>query len=298
MNGKLPKVSQPAEPHEKLRRPCMPHPAEATVLAPAVLGDEQAESSEKLGAGVFQRSFAVLEYVVRAGRPVTPADIAEHLDLPKPTVYRMIEQFEAQGLLHRRFSSKGIAIGPRLADFAFDILRSSVQYGPRRLILNALVSEIGETCNIGTLEGSEIVYFDRVEATHWPLRLHFHIGSRVPLYCTAIGKLFLAFLPERQRASMLSRLDLQRVTPHTITTLSGLEAEIGSIRREGLSVDREEYLLGVVCLAAPIFNARREITAGIAIQAPAARMPSADAYRHRGALLVAARALGESFTFD
>ncbi|MGH7187646.1 MAG: IclR family transcriptional regulator domain-containing protein, partial [Acetobacteraceae bacterium] len=79
-------------------------------------------------------------------------------------------------------------------------------------------------------------------------------------------------------------------------TLPALEAELEQIRRDGLSVDREEYLAGVVCLGAPVFNGRGEILAGIAIQAPAARMPIADAYRHRAALLAAAHALGESFT--
>lgn len=245
--------------------------------------------------GVFMRSFAVLDYVVRAGRPVLPADIASHLDLPKPTVYRMIEQFEAQGFIHRQFMSRRIAVGPRLTDFAFDILRSSVQYAPRRQILSNLVAEVGETCNIGALDGGQIVYFDRVEATHWSLQLHFHTGSRVPLHCTAIGKLFLAFLPGPKRAMLLDQLELGPFTATTITTMTVLEAELDQVRREGLAVDREEFIAGVVCLAVPIFNARQEITAGIAIQAPSARMPISDAYRHRLALQAAARAISESF---
>ncbi len=249
-----------------------------------------------LGIGVFQRSFSVLEYVVRAGHPVAPGDIAEQLGLPKPTVYRMIESFEAQGFLQRLFASRRVSVGPRLADFAFDVLRTSIQYAPRRTILNALVAEAGETCNIGTLEGGEIVYLDRVEAKHWPLRLNFHIGSRVPLHCTAIGKLFLAFLEERQREALLTTLELPEFTSNTITDRAALDAELRRIKDAGLSIDREEYTAGVVCVAAPILNARGEMQAGVAIQAPAARMPPEDAYRHRDALLEAARALGESLT--
>ena len=244
--------------------------------------------------GVFQRSFTVLEYVVRAGHPVAPGDIAEQLGLPKPTVYRMIESFEAQGLLQRQFASRRVSIGPRLADFAFDVLRTSIQYAPRRNILNALVGEVGETCNIGTLEGGEIVYLDRVEAKHWPLRLNFHIGSRVPLHCTAIGKLFLAFLPEAQREALLARLDLSGFTANTLTDRAALDAELKRIVAEGLSIDREEYTAGVVCIAAPIFNVKREVQAGVAVQAPAARMSPEDAYRHRDALLDAARGLSQS----
>ena len=253
------------------------------------------EPDDRLKVNVFQRSFAVLEYVVRAGHPVAPSDIAEHLHLPKPTVYRMIESFEAQGFLRRQFASRRIGIGPRLADFGFDVVRASIQHAPRRSILNALVAEVGETCNIGTLEGNEIVYLDRVEAKHWPLRLNFHIGSRVPLHCTAIGKLFLAHLPASQREKLLSAMDMTALTPHTIVERARLETELQAIAADGLSVDREEYTIGVVCVAAPIFNKKGEIQAGVAIQAPAARMSVADAERHREALLQAAREIGASF---
>jgi DNA-binding IclR family transcriptional regulator len=245
---------------------------------------------------VFIRSFAVLDYVVRAGRAVLPADVASHLGLPKPTVYRMIEQLEAQGFIQRQFMSRRFSTGTRLTDFAFAILHSSIQYAPRRQILSKLVEEVGETCNIGALDGSQIVYFERVEAKHWSLQLNFHVGSRVPLHCTAIGKLFLAFLPAPKRAILMDQLELGPFTATTITTVKALEAELDQIRREGLAVDREEFIAGVVCLAAPIFNDRHEIAAGIAIQTPSARMPISDAYRHRVALQKAARAISESYS--
>jgi IclR family acetate operon transcriptional repressor len=263
------------------------------LIMPLPVRDETSTKTDDR-LGVFQRAFTVLEYVVRAQHPVAPGEIAESLGLPKPTVYRMIESFEMQGFLQRSFGSRRVGIGSRLTDFAFDVLRGSIQSAPRRTILNGLVAEVGETCNIGTLDGGEIVYLDRVEAKHWPLRLNFHIGSRVPLHCTAIGKLFLAFLPERQRESLLSSLDLPGFTAHTITEGAALEAELQRIAAQGLSIDREEYIAGVVCIAAPIFNAKREVQAGVAIQAPAARMTAEDAWGHRDALLEAARGLSQS----
>lgn len=271
------------------RKPAQVVPAAEAAAHPHGTADEKPENNS-----VFMRSFAVLNYIARAGRPVLAADIAAHLGLPKPTVYRMVEQFQAEGFLNRQLSSRHIVIGSRLTDFGSDILRGSVQYAPRRQIMNNLVAEVGETCNLGALDGSEIVYFDRVEATHWPLRLHFHVGSKVPLHCTAIGKLFLAFLPEERGRSLVAGADLKPFTASTITTASALDAEIDIIRRDGLSIDREEYLAGVVCVAAPVFNARHDITAGIAIQAPAARLPMSEVHRHRVVLQNAARALSES----
>lgn len=248
-------------------------------------------------SGILQRAFAVLELVARRGVPLTPADIAEGLSLPKPTVYRLLESLERQGLLCRQFGAKRVTLGPRLIDLAFGTLRTSVQYGPRRAILESLVRDCGETCNVGALDANEIVYLDRVEAKHWPLRLHFSVGSRVPLYCTAIGKLFLAFLPVRQRLTLLDGLQIETYTPNTLTSREALEAELEEISKSRISVDREEYLAGVVCVAVPVFNARGELRAGIAIQAPAARLPVAEAKRHRDRLLQAAGELGGSFDF-
>jgi DNA-binding IclR family transcriptional regulator len=248
-------------------------------------------------AGALQRPFAMLEFIVSKGAPVAASEIAEVLNLPKPTVYRMIDSLEAQRLLQRQPGTKRITLGPRLVDLAFDVLRASVQYAPRRMILESVARDCGETCNIGALDGGEIVYLDRVESQHWPLRLQFGVGSRVPLHCTAIGKLFLAFLPNRQRRALMEGLDLRAFTANTLTTRAALEADLGRIRGELLSVDREEYLVGVVCAAAPVFNARGELRAGIAIQAPAARLPTTEASRYRDRLLRAAQELSKSFDF-
>ena len=87
-----------------------------------------AETNDKTGA--LQRPFAMLEFIVRQGAPVAPGDIAESLGIPKPTVYRLIENLEAQGLLQRQFGAKRVSAGPRLIDLAFDVLRASVRTLP------------------------------------------------------------------------------------------------------------------------------------------------------------------------
>ena len=259
--------------------------------------DAVAAEAPEQGGGVFQRSFAMLEAIVRSGVPLASGEIAEMLGIPKPTAYRMLEGFERQGLVRRQFGSKRVTVGPRLTDLAFDILRASVQYAPRRMVLDGLVRSVGETCNIGTLDASEVVYLDRVEAKHWPLRLQFGIGSRVPLHCTAIGKLFLAFLPARQRRELLAGLDLCPMTAATLTDKQALQAELAAIRARGLSVDAEEYILGVVCVAAPIFNSAGQIRAGIAVQAPSARLSKEQALGLRDKLIAAAGQLSTSFEF-
>ncbi len=242
-----------------------------------------------------ERSFAILEYVARAGGPVSVTDIMEHLDLPKATAYRLADWFEVRGLLTHEPGRKRLVIGPRLTTLAFDVLRASVHQAPRRAILQTLVEEVGETCNIGTLDGTEVVYLDRVEAGHWPLRLQFGIGSHVPAHCTAIGKIFLSLLPARQRRRLLSCLTLRRYTDHTITDHDAFAKELEVIRTNQFATDNQEFLAGVVCIAVPILSPRGEIRAAVAVQAPEARMTIEDARRHVPSLRLAASRLSTSF---
>ena len=163
------------------------------------------------------------------------------------------------------------------------------------VVLQRLVHTLNETCNIGTLLNGEVVYLDRVEAEHWPLRLHYTVGSRVPLHCSAIGKLFLALAAASRRRRLLQSLELRRFTDSTITDSARLETELRQIRKEQVSFDREEYLVGVVCMAVPVIGKNGEMLAALAIQAPQARMNVQTARRRRPALQHAAAELAEIF---
>jgi IclR family transcriptional regulator, acetate operon repressor len=273
----------PAAGPKSAARPPEAHPPDGTVQ----------RSPDKLSATA--RSFAILEHVALARSPVDVIDIIGALNLPKATAYRLVDWFVTQGLLSREPARKRLVVGPRFTRLAFGALVASMRDASRHVILQRLVSTINETCNIGTLVNGEIVYLDRVEAEHWPLRLQFTVGSRVPLHCTAIGKLFLALAPARQRRSLLGSLALKRYTEHTITSGTRLEQELKLIRKEGVSFDRQEFLVGVTCVAVPITGADGDILAAIAIQAPEARMPLDVARRHLPALRRAAIEFATTF---
>ena len=186
-------------------------------------------------------------------------------------------------------------MGPKLTRLAFGVLGATQENAAAHVVLQRLVQTVGETCNIGTLINGEVVYLDRVEADHWPLRLQFTTGSRVPLHCTAIGKLFLALAPALRRRRVLQCIDLKAHTERTITRLDALESELRAIRKEQVSFDREEFLIGVVCAAVPIIGRNGEILAALAIQGPEARMNLESARARLPALRRAARDLAEIF---
>ncbi|MFZ0610574.1 MAG: IclR family transcriptional regulator [Xanthobacteraceae bacterium] len=241
------------------------------------------------------RTFAILDLVARSAAAVEVASVIEELALPKATAYRLVDGLVSSGYLAREPVRKRLTVGWRLTDLAFGAMRASMRDCGRHALLRRLAHQVSETCNIGVILNGEIVYLDRVEADHWPLRLHFAAGSRVPLHCSAIGKLYLALLPARRRQRLLASLELRRFTNTTITDRSRLEAELKQIRKEHLSLDREEYLDGVVCVAAPVVGRNGEMLAAIAIQAPEARMTVAKAREHLPALRSAASELAETF---
>jgi len=241
------------------------------------------------------RTFAILDFVAQAPAAVEVSSVIETLALPKATAYRLVDGLVSSGYLAREPVRKRLTVGSRLTDIAFATLRASMRDSSRHALLRRLAHQVNETCNIGVILNGEIVYLDRVESEHWPLRLHFTAGSRVPLHCSAIGKLHLALLPARRRQRLLQSLELKRFTNSTITERSRLEAELRQIRKERVSFDREEYLAGVVCVAVPVIGRNGEMLAAIAIQAPEARMNVQTARGHLPALRRATEELTETF---
>lgn len=234
------------------------------------------------------RLLQMLELVASTGEPQSLADVVRLSGQPKPSVHRMLQQLEAGGLLARGADARRYAITPRLIRFAETVLRASSSTGIRHTLLRQLVADVGETCNLTALSGSEVFYIDRVE-TAFPLRMDLRAGSRVPLHCSASGKLFLAHLPRAQRDRLLDGLPLDRYTAHTLDTRERLEAELERIRREGHSEDAEEFIDGMVCVAVPVRDdPEGPVRCAVALQAPAVRMSLDGAIQQLGKLRRAA----------
>ena len=226
-----------------------------------------------MSGSTLERAIALLERVARAGRPVSLAVLTEELDLPKTTVHRVLQQMEERGLVRRDMGRDRYVVGARLSRLAFDALKASFFATPGHAILEELVNELGETCNIGVLEGRSVVYIDRVEC-NWPLRLQEQSVTHRPAHCTAIGKLLLAYRPARARQAFSQRGPLQRFTETTITEPEALEAEFKRIRAQGHAINDQEYQLGLIGIAVPVTDADGEVTAGLALHAPIARLPA------------------------
>jgi len=236
------------------------------------------------------RAVALLELIAAADAPPSLEELTRDSGLPKPTVYRILGLLMRGGLVQREAFQKRYAIGPRMAALSLLVQMRSPQRAQRHAILSRLVEEIGETCNFTMLDGDAVVYLDRVE-TPEKVRLHMDIGSRVPLHCTASGKLFLAHLPPSQVRTVLGTVPLKRYTERTVTSVEVLERELQKIRASGISTDTGEYLPGSVCLAVPVADPRGRICAAIAVHGPAPRMTLKRGYEFLPAMRRAAAAI-------
>lgn len=249
-------------------------------------------SVEQDGAqsGPFSRMFSLLELIAGKDDFVSLQLLARESGLPKPTLHRMLSTCVREGLLIRQPDRRLYGTSPRLRGFAETLLTHAIQSGARRAILRALVAELGETCNITTLASGEVLYLDRVETAE-PLRFHLGPGSRVPAHCSASGKLLLGQLSQSARRKLLLHAPLEEFTDATITSFEALEEEIRLCAEQGFAVDREEYIVGLVCFAVLVPGPRGRSAQCVAVQGPSLRLTAADSDRFVPALRRAASRL-------
>lgn len=221
------------------------------------------------------RVLNVLERVAAASHPITTSQLATRLQIPKATLARLLEKLVANNFLRTLPGERGFVPGQRATQLALSTLGNSAFKRDCRAILRALVQAIGETCNLTAFEEDRVMHLERVE-TQEPLRLHIEPGSRHPLHCTAGGKLFLACMSRLERTDTLNRLTLTRMTPRTLTDRAALEAELDKLFAQGLGLDNEEFIHGMVGIAVPVLTDTKRVSVALVCHSAIARAGVAD----------------------
>jgi DNA-binding IclR family transcriptional regulator len=249
------------------------------------------EPAAELGGDTpTMRLIALLEVIAAKDQRYSLQALVEETGLPKPTLHRMLQQLESAGLLQREGDGRHYGTGTRLRRLAENLLLNDTHHGARHVVLRHLVEEVGESCNITALSGSEVIYLDRVE-TAAPLRFYLHPGSRVPAHCSASGKVLLAQMTAAQRQRLLAHAPLEKYTAKTLTDLAKFEKEIKRVQADGYALDDEEFLPGLLCLAVLVPSPAGLSNLCVAVQAPIMRLTAAKAKQLLPALQRAALAL-------
>ncbi len=225
----------------------------------------------KYNITALQRGLRLLKLFTQSERGLTTMQVARLTGLPVSTVHRFLINLEASGFLN--CSANGVyhlglacfAVG-QAALGQLDIRRLSLPY------LLDLNQQTRETIHLTVRHGLTAVYVEKIDSPEH-LRIHSRIGAAVPLYCTAVGKVMLAYMPDHEREQVLHQLDLKRMTANTAGSLQELQTELQRVRKNGYACDLEEHELHIRCIAAPIRNHDGAVHSSLSITAPVVRMP-------------------------
>ncbi len=249
------------------------------------------DGSDKSGAiPTNLRLLLVLEEMARIGVPVTPTELNQSLNLPKPTIHRLFATLEEEGFIQREIDGRSYSPGARLRAMSAGILSSLRIRTARVAILSELAEQVGETVNLALPDRDAMIYIDRVE-TKWPLRIQLPVGTRVPFYCTASGKMYLSTLNRRHLKSYLEATVFEARTPATLISADAVLEEVGRIRERGHSTDDSEFMEGMIAVAVPVYGTEGRLVSTLSFHAPESRLPLRDAVEHVAVLKEAAMKL-------
>jgi len=217
------------------------------------------------------RVLDVFELFAKWGRSMSHSEIAEHLDIPKSSLSQLLHTLVLRGYLEFASDNRNYQLGK-----SFLMLVNQKQ-GTRDLkdlalpVLQELTQACGESSALNVLEGDEAVVSVTVLGPH-RLVSHMREGDAAPLYATSGGKVLLAFLSPDQRDAYLARVQIRKVLPNSIGSVAALRAQLVQVRKEGVGYSMEEYTLGIVGLAVPVFvNTNAPAVAALNVAIPAAR---------------------------
>jgi len=206
------------------------------------------------------RAFDILEKLSSNPKGLPLTDLSNRLSLHKSTVYRILSALQERRYVEKEGTT--YKLGLEFIHLASQYLNSLELKTEAEPFLKELSGKTGQTVFMAIREKDEIVYIDKVEQFN-SLRRYSIIGTRQPLYCTSLGRAFLMNESDDDLSKTLSRLTLERRTPHTITRPEELMELLRDFRNRGWTEDNEENETGVRCAGAPLFDYRGKVAAAI-----------------------------------
>ncbi len=212
------------------------------------------------------RGLAILS-AFRSGRPLLGiSELAREVGLTRSTVHRYVATLASLGYLEQDAITRKYRLGPRVLDLGFSAINSMELREISAPHLQQLSDETGRTVNMAILDGVDIVYIERCRTSQDGQReidLNLHVGSRLPAYCTSMGKVLLAFLLDDERERLLNEIDFSARGPNALSDRRSLAAELRRVREEGLAVNNEELAYGLRSMAAPVRGQTGDVVAAI-----------------------------------
>ena len=242
------------------------------------------------GTAAFSKFMHVMQLVADAEAAPNVTALMHASGYPRPTVHRIVAALLAEGLLVESPGSATLVLGPRLIQLASRSWSGSALRLAAVDELKRLRDLTGETVHLAVPSGRAMVYIEKLESPS-AVRMASRIGSSVALYSTAVGKAYLAALDDAAFGALVRGLPMPRHTPHTVTALPALRAQVRQVRARGWSVDEEENEAGIHCYGAAICGAGGEPVAAVSVSTLVFRRQDDPERAYVAPLLAACRAI-------
>ncbi len=220
-------------------------------------------------------------------------DVARALELPKSTTSELMSSLADQRLLSRTTSKGRYRLGWRLFELSQTLLDTTEFRLGARKVMKELVECWEETVHLAVLDGAQAVYVEKLQPTPGIKIWISRAGARLPAHCSGVGKVLLAHSEWEHVAELLEHQGMPTLTPNTITDLDVLADELERVRERGYAYDHEETLVGLCCVAAPIYDPRGTVVAAVSLSVPDYRFHPAKS-NYTAAILDAARRISEN----
>lgn len=198
-------------------------------------------------------------------------ELSKRLKLHKNNVFRLLATLESRGYIEQNKATENYRLGLKSLELGQTFIKQMGLLRQAKPILEKMVERSNETSYVVIYKEHHVVYLDVVE-TNLTVRVVSRVGSRLPAYCTASGKVHLAFMTDEELEDLLPKINYVAHTATTITSAQDMKKEIELVREQGYAFDDEELDLGVRCIAAPIRDYTRRIIGAISISGPTMRI--------------------------
>jgi DNA-binding IclR family transcriptional regulator len=225
----------------------------------------------------LDKGMEIIELLAAQPRGLAVAEIARALGFNASTTHHLVATLRRRGFLDQDPETRVYRLGYRLVSLVNEFISEADIYAVGAGPIRALRDASGDTAYLTVLQDREIFVVFEATGSHPVQTRRPRPPGQIVLHGIASGKTLLAHLPDERRRALVAEMPLARFTPNTITTPHELEAELAAIRAQGFALDREEWLLGLACVAAPVFDRH-----GTCVATASVAYPAVQAERHEG----------------
>ncbi|WP_419760324.1 IclR family transcriptional regulator domain-containing protein [Acidisoma sp.] len=219
--------------------------------------------------GGFMKGLRIIEAFDTDHSRLSISDVSRATDMDRATCRRLLLTLIALG--YAELEGKHFRLTPRILRLGHAYLHSASLPNVVQPLLEQLARDMGESCSVSVLDGAAVVYVARASRQR-VMSINLNIGSRLPAYCSSMGRVLLATLPPAAAQALIEESGLRSLTPKTIISLDQLMAELTSVRAEGCAIVDEELELGLRSIAVPLYNNKGTVVAALNVGAQAARV--------------------------